>query len=349
MRVLIDTTFVRRAPYSGTAVYLNAIGAALSELGGVEVVEACNERRRSPAGGGLGSVRNMLADRHWVAAELPRLARQAGAQLIHHPLPAQARGFRGPQVLTVHDLAFERLPQHFKPGFRRYAHLAHRAASRAAAAVICVSQTTAADVIALWGVPSERIVVAPHGPGQELAQLSCPRAAAGADPGSHFLYVGDDEPRKDLPTLLSAYEAYRQAAPDPLPLVLAGSAEARGRGVRCEHHPSRERLAELYREAVALVHASLYEGFGLTALEAMSVGTPVIAAPAPGVIETCGEAARYYVRQDPRSLALAMLELQAEPAMRAELSERGRRRAAAFSWASSARAHLDAYSLALGA
>jgi glycosyltransferase involved in cell wall biosynthesis len=331
MRVLLDTTYARRAPYSGTAIYLRRLQDALAELGGVELIPAGNPRRRPPAGGGIGSVRNLLADTWWSAVELPRLARRTGASLIHHPLPTRSPLTGTPQVITVLDLAFERLPDHFDPRYRAYAHRVHRAAARSAAAVVCISETTAGDVRSLWGVAARRIVVAPLGPGQQLA------ATAPASEPRLFLYVGDAEPRKNLGVLLAAYAAYRERAERPLQLVLAGAAEAHGPGIRIERAPDGERLAELYGEAAALVHPSLYEGFGLTPLEAMSVGTPVVAARSPGIIEVCGGAVRYADPHDPCSFTAAMVEVR----------ERGIERARRFSWARCARRHADAYSLAL--
>lgn len=338
--MLLDTSYAVRAPHSGTAIYLQELQRALAGLGEVEVTPVRNRRRGPPAGGGIGSVRNLLLDRWWSSVELPRLAIANGADVVHHPLPAYARLSPVPQVITVHDLAFERLPDLFDRGFRSYAHHAHRAAARAAAAVICVSGTTAADVRELWGVAPQRIVVAPHGPGQLLER------PPNEPPREHFLYVGDDEPRKNLSVLLAAYEEYRGLDADPAPLVLAGSATATGAGVAGVRNPSPERLAELYAGALALVHPSLYEGFGLTALEAMSAGAPVIAADPPGLRETCGDGALYVDPTSPSSFAAAMTQLARDEAARDELAERGRRRAAEFSWARSARAHADAYSLA---
>jgi glycosyltransferase involved in cell wall biosynthesis len=243
-----------------------------------------------------------------------------------------------PQVVTVVDLAFERLPDHFDPRFRIYAHRSHRAAALASAAVICISETTAADVRELWRVPSERIVVAALGPGQELAGNGVER--------EHFLYVGDGEPRKNVGTMLAAYELYRESTESPLSLVLAGSVTATLPGIIVAHRPTPERLAELYRGAVALIHPSVYEGFGLTALEAMGSGTPVIAADAPGIKEICAGAVRYAEPRDPAAFAAAMGELAQDHALRRDLAARGRRRAAEFSWDRCARAHVDAYSLA---
>ncbi|MGH2897836.1 MAG: glycosyltransferase, partial [Solirubrobacteraceae bacterium] len=103
----------------------------------------------------------------------------------------------------------------------------------------------------------------------------------------------------------------------------------------------------LLRDAVALVHPALYEGFGLTALEAMHAGVPVIAARSPGLVETCGDAARYVDPYDADGLARELAHIAAaEPALRGVLGARGRDRAAAFSWRASARAHIEAYTLA---
>ena len=368
MRVAIDTTFARRGP-SGTGVYLRQLVPALRALG-VEVVELENERRRPPAGGGLGSVRNAAQDRWWTAVELPSRARAAGADLLHHALPAHAAApGTPPQVITLHDLAFERLPDAFDPRFAAFARRVHRSAARRAGAVVVPSRATALDARALWGVAENRIVVAPHGPGQwepaagaeagdeERARREGgdgKREREGAEGGggdrgrraAHFLYVGDDEPRKNVALLLAGYAEYRVSAADPLPLVLAGSARARAPGVHVDDRPSAARLARLHAGAAALVHPSLHEGFGMVALEAMAAGTPVIAARAPGVTETCGDAARYFDPRDPATLAAALHDLAADPAERERRAVAGRERATHYSWERSARAHLRAYTLA---
>lgn len=81
----------------------------------------------------------------------------------------------------------------------------------------------------------------------------------------------------------------------------------------------------------------------------MALGTPVLAARSPGIVEICAEAVRYADAHDPQSFALGMAELAADPGLRNQLSERGRRRAERFSWAACAQAHAGAYSLALAA
>lgn len=334
MRVLLDMTYALRGP-SGTAVYLERLSDAL-RAAGIDVVAAADARRRPPAGGGTGSARNLARDTWWTQVALPRRARAAHADVLHHPLPALARAASCPQVVTVHDLAFERLPDHFTPAFRRWASLTHRRAAGGADAVICVSQTTRRDALARWGLEGAKIVVAAHGPGQELA-------VRGMRMG-HFLYVGDDEPRKNLALLLDAHARYRaQAGEAALDLVLAGSARAEQEGVRCEPEPD---LAALLGGAAALVHPALHEGFGLTPLEAMQAGVAVIAARSPGLTETCADAVLYVDPYDSGALAHELRRVAADAALRAMLAARGRERAAAFSWRASARAHIEAYTLA---
>ena len=338
MRVLLDATYALRGP-SGTGVYIARLAAALREAG-IDVVEAADRGRPPPAGGGLGSARNLARDRWWTQVALPRRAQAAGADVIHHPLPAHARRAPCPQVVTLHDLAFERLPECFDPAFRRWASLTHRRAARAADAVVCVSQTTRRDAMARWGLAGARIVVAPHGPGQAAAGAAPPAAAP-----AHFLYIGDDEPRKNLALLLAAHARYRAAAGEAaLELVLAGRAQPPPQpGVRGAPDPD---LASLLSQAVALVHPALHEGFGLTALEAMQAGVPVIAARSPGLAETCAQAALYVDPHDAEGLADALARVAVDPALRSALAAAGRERAAAFSWRTSARAHIEAYTLA---
>jgi glycosyltransferase involved in cell wall biosynthesis len=349
VRILIDTSFVARGP-SGTATYIESLVSALRGSGAVEVVQPPKRRRLrsgrpSPRGrrNPFRSAANAALDALWLHVTLPRAARRAHVDAIHHPLPAHSAFAQVPQVVTVHDVAFERLPGHFDPIWRRLARRAHARALQGAAAVICVSEATAEDAVTLLGARRERVVVAHHGPGQPL-----PEATDGASAREHFLYVGDAEPRKNVAGLLDAYAAYREGAADePRPLVLAGAAaelaDTRA-GVSGVPEPSRERLAQLLSGAAALVHASLHEGFGLTLLEAMASGVPVVAVRNPGTEELCGDAA---LLVEPADLASALERAAEDPKLRKQLAGRGRARAAEFSWAQSAAQHERAYTLAV--
>jgi glycosyltransferase involved in cell wall biosynthesis len=349
MRVAIDTSYAHRGA-SGTAVYIERLITAL-EHDGVEVVRLRQPvRARSGGRNKLRSAANAALDLAWTRELLPRAAERAKADVLHHPLPAWSPT-KIPQVVTVHDVAFGRHPDDFDPMWRRFALRSHRSAVKHADAIVAVSDTTARDALAWLRAPAERVVVAPHGPGQEL-HLREPRTA------EHYLYVGDDEPRKNVDGLLAAHARYREGG-GAKALVLAGAAAARGdtgaaadagaAAARADPrvigipHPDAATLADLHRRALALVHPSRDEGFGLTVLEAMSVGTPVIAARNAAIEELAGEAALIV---DDYALAEAMQRVERDPALQQMMGAAGRHRAAAFSWQRSAKAHIRAYTLA---
>jgi glycosyltransferase involved in cell wall biosynthesis len=344
VRVLVDTSFAARGR-SGTAVYVEELVRALRARPDLEVIEPPGRRRLRPGRAGkmrnpLRSAVNALLDLAWERRGLARAARTAGADVLHHPLPARSPRAGCAQVVTVHDVAFERLPHEFDQAWRTLARRGHRAAVRAADAIVCPSQATAEDAVELLGAERERIVVAPHGPGQAMV------AASGERGAGHFLYVGSDEPRKAVGRLVTAYEAYRRDAERPLELVLAGEAarQAGGPGVRGEPDPDAGRLAELLGGAAALVHPAPLEGFGLTLLEAMIAGVPVLAVHSRSAEEVCGDAA---LLVEPPELTGALARMASDGPLRERLTDAGRERAEAFSWAASAEGHERAYRLAM--
>ncbi len=345
MRILIDTSYERRGP-SGTAVYLTQLIEAMRQGGRVQVVTVAQRRRLRPGGARnpLRSAVNAGLDLAWLHIGLPRAARACGADVVHHPLPTHSRRIPVAQVSTVHDVAFLRLGEHYHPVWRRLAARSYRRAVRRCGAIVCVSRATARDVVELLGAAPGSVVVAPHGPGQ-VDGLSSDGPVAGGP----LVFVGDTEPRKNLPALLRAYAAYRTRASEgdgaPAPLVLAGAAAyaAGAPGVSGLDRPEPAALLELLRGARALVHPSLHEGFGLTLLEAMALGVPVVALAGTGTRELCGDAA---LLVEPSELSEAIERVASDADLRAELSRRGLARAADFSWVDSARAHERAYTLA---
>ena len=337
--MLLDTSYAAHGP-SGTAVYLDRLAEALRATGEVELMEARQEGRPRRGGSNpLRSASNALGDTAWLHAGLPRAARSARAEVVHHPQPVLARTIGAAQVVTVHDVAFEARPGGYGGVWRRLAARQYRRAVREADAVVCVSESTAAEAVAMLGARRERLVVAHHGPGQRLP------AVERTDPPAHFLYIGDAEERKDVPGLLDAYAAYRSGAQRPLDLVLAGGSAplASGEGVRGEADPGPQRLAELLAGAVALVHPSRHEGFGLTVLEAMAAGVPVVAVSGAAVREVAGDAAMLV---ESGELAGTLGRIAGDAGLRRRLEEAGAERASAFSWEESARRHLAAYTLA---
>ena len=214
-------------------------------------------------------------------------------------------------------------------------------AVRKAARVLTVSERTKADIVELYGIPAQRIVVTPNGVDPVFVR---PRdRAVTRVTRTYVLAVGAIQRRKNQ---LAALEAAKAVG---LPLVVVGPAkdpelaeELRRRGARLEGYVATERLAELYRGAACLVQSSRYEGFGLPVLEAMASGTPVVAVPDPALREVAGDAAIFVEEAE---LADGIRRALAE---RDRLVAAGLERARAFSWRAAAERTLAVYREILG-
>lgn len=271
--------------------------------------------------------------------ELPLRLRRGRADLIHAPncfLPL-ARPCMG--VVTIHDLAFEVFPGDFSKRTGWKYRVFTRRAARSAQRVICVSGYTAADVVRRYDVDEARVRIIPNAPSLPIGDQPLP------DDGPYLLAVGDLRPKKNLMRLVHAFRRLRKEGLEHR-LVLAGvdsgpEAErvreaAGGEPVRLTGYLSDARLDALMRGADALVHPSLYEGFGLVLVEAMARGVPVVAARATALPETGGEAAAYFDPLDVADMAAAISGVVGVRDRHDELSRLGLARAARLSWAGSA-------------
>ena len=212
-----------------------------------------------------------------MAWSLPRALLRLRADVAHTQYAAPLR-CPCPSVVTVHDVSFARDPglmsRRDRAVFRRVVPRAVRTAAR----VLTVSERTKADLVELYDVPEERIVVTPNGVD--------PAFGPGSGTRDYVLSVGAIQRRKNQ---LAALDAAQAAG---LPLVVVGPTkdpgleeELRRRGARLKGYVAKERVAELYRGAACLVQSSRFEGFGLPVLEAMASGTPVVAVPDPALRE----------------------------------------------------------------
>jgi glycosyltransferase involved in cell wall biosynthesis len=266
---------------------------------------------------------------------LPRILRRHGAALVHtqYALPWRSPC---PGVVTIHDLSFEHSADLMAPRDRAvFKRVVPRAAHRAAR-VLTVSERSKRDLIELYGLPPERIVVTPNGVDPAF------HPGDGQSAGGYLLAVGAIQPRKNQ---LAALEAARTVGRD---LVVAGptkdaptAAALREGGARLEGYVSIERLADLYRGAACFVQTSRYEGFGLPVLEAMASGTPVVTIPEEALREVVGGAA-IVVPED--QLADGIIRALAD---RNRLVAAGLERARLFTWERVAELTAEVYAGAL--
>ncbi len=294
---------------------------------------------------------------------LPLEVARLRPNLLHSPdfIPPFRRSFRS--VITVHDLGFLRFPEALTADSRRYYGRIGKAV-RSAERTIAVSQHTARDLIELVGAPADRIRVIYNGVGEafrpldDVASLSETRVRYGLDQ-PYVLSVGTLEPRKNLGTLLRAVKIVRER--HNLLLVLVGRRGwlfepifelidqlTLGQHVRLLETVPDADLPAIYRAATAFATPSLYEGFGLSSLEALACGVPTVVADTSSLPELVGDAALLHPPTDHAGLAAALLRLLEDDALRATLRQRGLERAARFTWAETARQTLAVYREALG-
>lgn len=257
---------------------------------------------------------------------------------------------RGGLVSILYDLIPLRLPEMF-PDRERFRLRVARLVARSNA-VVAISHRTRQDLVELMGVDPARVhVLYPgrrDGFGPAPADAIADVAARFDIRGPYILYVGALGPHKNLPTLLRAFEQVRRRGNVPVTLVLAGSLRwGEATLAALERLPSRRHvvvtgpvpeadLAPLYSGAACFAFPSLYEGFGLPVLEAMTCGTPVVVSDRGALPEVVGDAGLVVDAGDPAAFAEALRSLLDEPRLRAGYAAAAVARAARFSWRESA-------------
>jgi glycosyltransferase involved in cell wall biosynthesis len=291
----------------------------------------------------------------WHRAERPRVEWFTGERydvaFSPHPLLLPARAA---QVVMIHDLDFLEHPERAHGEIRRdYPRLASAHAKRADAIVV-PSEYTARKVQQSFELPRDRIFVCPPG----LPEWQ--DAPSRYDRNGYLLFLGTLEPRKNVPALLSAYADLLERSPRSPRLVLAGRAGSEAAAIidrvsqpplagRVEHLgyvADSERL-RLFAGARALVLPSLDEGFGMPALEAMSLGVPVVASNRGALTELVADAGLLIDPEQPSSLVEALDRVLTDDGLADTLATRGLARASGYSWRQNAAAMRAAFAAAV--
>ena len=290
----------------------------------------------------------------WHNVEWPSIELLAGHyDVVHSPHPLMIPSRQAACFVTIHDLYFLNHPDHTSAEIRSdYPALAEQHAKRADG-VIVPSQYTASLVSKQLGIPMKRIILCTNG-----APAWRPRSAPAYK--GHILFVGSIEPRKNLPTLLRAYRSLANHRADTPELVLAGQISPTGidelkeleasplnNKVRVLGYVSRDQCYDLYRRASMVVLPSLDEGFGLPALEAMTVGVPVVAANRGALPETVGDAGTLVDPEDESAIEASMARILDDRQYADRSVARGLIQSQAYNWDKSARILLAAYESAV--
>lgn len=245
--------------------------------------------------------------------------------------------YRCPVVLTVWDLIHELFPRQMDP--RGHAAELKRKALEAAQAIICISENTKKDLLEYYRVPEAKVKVILLASEIDV-DLSYGPETVPSRP--YYLYVGSRSRHKNFNGLLAAFGKAVSVRPEMALCVVGEPFVESEKRVICdlkltnyiEHYrfTSDAHLAKLYRHSLALVYPSLYEGFGLPPLEAMSCGTTVVASNVASIPEVVDDAGLLFDPASTDELADRLLFLLNNPAERERLIAKGRERARAFSW-----------------
>lgn len=270
------------------------------------------------------------------------LVRRAAGGLLWSPTGTGPLAVRQ-QVVTIHDCAFLDRRQGFSRLFSAwYGWLVPRLARRVAR-IITVSEFSRERIVDRCRVPASRIEVIPNGVSAHFRPQSEQAIAAVRRkldlPERYLLCVGSLDPRKNQQRLLEAWTAVADALPD-WELVMVGAANRVFRRspltaaprLRLTGYVDDADLPAVYAAAELFVYPSLYEGFGLTVLEAMACGAPVICSNVASLPEVAGDAAVQVDPTDRDAIAAAIRDLAGDPALRQQLRTRGLRRAQQFTW-----------------
>jgi glycosyltransferase involved in cell wall biosynthesis len=293
----------------------------------------------------------------WEQTRLPRLVRDAGADVLFAP------GYSGPvfssvpMVVAIHDVSFAAHPEWFswREGMRR--RTMTRLAARRAARVVTISEFSKREIAAHLGVDDSKIAVIYPGVTEAVGDRQAPVSAYDGDlrlgtgsRGAGVVFVGSIFNRRHVPELIEGFARLARGRPDVrLDIVgenrtsprldLAGAVQATGLAdrIHLRSYVTEEDLRTLYARASAFAFLSEYEGFGLTPLEALSSGIPGVLLDTAVAREVCSDAAVYVARPEPALIEAALTKVLFDQAERARILDAARPVLARYSWSDCAR------------
>ncbi|HEY1301938.1 MAG TPA: glycosyltransferase family 1 protein [Vicinamibacterales bacterium] len=282
---------------------------------------------------------------------VPWVLRRERPDVYHAPHYVLPAGVRCPSVVTIHDCIHLMFPQYL-PNRLAYAYARTQmwAAARRSDCILTVSEASKRDILHLFNVPPEKIVVVYNAIDSHFAVTPSEEAVARVRERYQLnhqfvLYVGNIKPHKNLVRLIEAFDELRRSGFDHVKLLIIGDEISKLPSLRrAVHHYklhkqvrflgylSDDQLAILYRLASVFAFPSLYEGFGLPPLEAMASGTPVVTSNVSSLPEVVGDAAVLVNPYDVDAIVDGLRRVLTDPALAAEMRRKGIERAREFSW-----------------
>jgi glycosyltransferase involved in cell wall biosynthesis len=300
----------------------------------------------------------------WMAASIPLAARGAALDVYHAPAYTAPLWGVHPQVLTIHDVSYERRPEWNAYRNDPVRRLFYRVSARVADRILTDSAFSRTEITAAYGIPEHRIDVVPLAAGRAFTRgIFDPAGISSPLRAPYALHVGDLHIRRNVCTVLAAILKARRSGRGTAGLSLACAgvdrgtrdaliAQARDAGdsdalVILGPVPEAV-LVNLYRGAAVLVYPSRYEGFGLPILEAMQCGIPVLGSRAASIPEVIGDAGILLDELNVDQWTAAITAVVTDRRVRADLSRKSIERAAQYSWARTARETVAAFRAAAG-
>jgi len=347
---------------TGNETYVKSLVGGLTAVGDdLELIVYYSHSPWAPAGPGVHFEKLVTANPFVrLGVELPFRSLRQRLDVLHmtYATPVWSAA---PLVVTVHDISYVTNPEWFSPRDLRVLSAGVPRSIRKAAHVITVSESARRQIVDQYRVPEDRISAIPNGPGPAAKPIENGEARAELSAlGLNFerpylLAVGNLQPRKNLVRFIQAFRILVESHHHEVELVIVGPRRYRaeevlqaaaGTATELIHftgYVTDRQLAACYACSTAFVFPSLYEGFGMPALEAMAHGIPVACSDVDALREVCGDAALLFDPHSVDGIANAIDKVLKDSDLRQRLSQAGIARAAQFSWEKSAQLTLEVY------